>query len=545
MWELWEAASGGVQTKYRLVHLCEDDESWQAACTTLGEFLELELQAAVRPTWSKVEAIFSALLFVICGFALILGTWTGRFQLSLFTVLVVAGSSVWLFLHFGKQEMPAQQVVPKRSRPRLVENVGSDKTDAQMPSELMQSLASMAGQTSMTEQVSSKPLWQPVKGQVVKVKGESPYADFADEVGVVTGSPEGLIDVKLLSRALLFSVPPSSLVPHRSQGDEREAIDLLVAEVLSMSDAKMPVGQSDGIQETSQVYAPLSRQSIELVQEQSKIIKAMLVKWSARSALLPSWPQRFWQEVHGLKSLDPRVLSLLKTHGYLGDGKGTPPRVLELKEKLGELEASGALSHSTALFDLGADASWQEEEGDDEGWESTLPPDLKRAGPEIFASFKSAGAKSARDWLNQMIPLDKRNDPTYVDLFNQASLVDFVIKDARGNHTKALNLIATSDTAEVALRRLASYVHERRTGDRDAAISMLAIKPTNLSHDIAPSWLVSEASVFSQSEYKRRERAKTQRGSGSTQFQSSEKGKGRGKTKKKQGVSATKPATQG
>ena len=97
------------------------------------------------------------------------------------------------------------------------------------------------------------------------MKGEGPYADFADEVGVVTGSPEGLIDVKLLSRALLFSVLPSSLVPHRSQEDEREAIDLLVAEVLSMSDAKMPVGQSDGIQETSQVYAPLSRQSIELV----------------------------------------------------------------------------------------------------------------------------------------------------------------------------------------------------------------------------------------------------------------------------------------
>lgn len=43
-----------------------------------------------------------------------------------------------------------------------------------------------------------------------------------------------------------------------------------------------------------------------------------------------------------------------------------------------------------------------------------------------------------------------------------------------------------------------------RTGDRDAAISMLAIKPTNLSHDIAPSWLVSEVSVFSQSEFKRR-----------------------------------------
>ena len=36
-------------------------------------------------------------------------------------------------------------------------------------------------------------------------------------------------------------------------------------------------------------------------------------------------------------------------------------------------------------------------------------------------------------------------------------LVDFVIRDAKGSHPKALSLIAKSDTAEVALRRLASY----------------------------------------------------------------------------------------
>ncbi|CAE7462480.1 unnamed protein product [Symbiodinium microadriaticum] len=43
---------------------------------------------------------------------------------------------------------------------------------------------------------------------------------------------------------------------------------------------------------------------------------------------------------------------------------------------------------------------------------------------------------------------------------------------------------------------------------------MLAIKPTNLSHDIAPAWLVSEAALFAQGEHKRRERAKAQRGDG-------------------------------
>ena len=78
------------------------------------------------------------------------------------------------------------------------------------------------------------------------------------------------------------------------------------------------------------------------------------------------------------------------------------------------------------------------------------------------------------------------------------------MKDARGSQAQALSLIARSDTAEVALRRLASYVREKRTGDRDAAVSMLAIKPTNLSHDIAPARLVSEAALFAQGEHRRR-----------------------------------------
>ena len=50
-------------------------------------------------------------------------------------------------------------------------------------------------------------------------------------------------------------------------------------------------------------------------------------------------------------------------------------------------------------------------------------------------------------------------------------------------------------------------IHERRTGDKDAAQSMLAIKPSSFSSDVAPSWLVTEAASYSQSEHKRRERA--------------------------------------
>ena len=75
------------------------------------------------------------------------------------------------------------------------------------------------------------------------------------------------------------------------------------------------------------------------------------------------------------------------------------------------------------------------------------------------------------------------------------------------------SIIAQDHTCcEVALRRLAAWIHERRTGDKDAAQSMLAIKPS-FSSDVAPSWLGTEAASYSQSEHKSRERARAQAGS--------------------------------
>ncbi|CAE7695040.1 hypothetical protein AK812_SmicGene26336 [Symbiodinium microadriaticum] len=98
--------------------------------------------------------------------------------------------------------------------------------------------------------------------------------------------------------------------------------------------------------------------------------------------------------------------------------------------------------------------------------------------------------------------------------------------------------------------RLAAWIHKRRTGDRDAAQSMLAIKPSSsFSTDVAPSWLVTEAASYSQSEHKRRERARAQgsvfHGSGSGGGKAGPKGaKGKGKEKKKKGAGG-KAATQG
>ena len=55
-----------------------------------------------------------------------------------------------------------------------------------------------------------------------------------------------------------------------------------------------------------------------------------------------------------------------------------------------------------------------------------------------------------------------------------ATEVDFRLDRCPSEEGK-LNLIASDDTLEIQLRRLASKVHEMRTGDKDAALHMLAI----------------------------------------------------------------------
>ena len=57
---------------------------------------------------------------------------------------------------------------------------------------------------------------------------------------------------------------------------------------------------------------------------------------------------------------------------------------------------------------------------------------------------------------------------------------------------------------------------------------MLAIKPSSFATDVAPTWLVSEAATYSQSEHKRRERARAQTHGGSSANASWSKGGGKG-----------------
>ena len=60
---------------------------------------------------------------------------------------------------------------------------------------------------------------------------------------------------------------------------------------------------------------------------------------------------------------------------------------------------------------------------------------------------------------------------------------------------------------ELALRRLAAFIYESRSGDKMGAAHMLGVAPPGGQSDIAPTWLVQAATSHSKLEHQRRERA--------------------------------------
>ncbi|CAE7400933.1 unnamed protein product, partial [Symbiodinium sp. CCMP2456] len=328
-------------------------------------------------------------------------------------------------------------------------------------------------------------------GSLVKFNEGPRVSAVKNSFGVVTGVSSVDVTVTLAGGARVEKVRPddfvlTSLDEVPGGEDERNRLEelMLIHVPTSMKQTTEHLAP-----DPPPHYAPLTEGT--QAQHQAKSIKELLVLWHGKASLQPTWARSFWAEVGRREPLEPRVRTLLLSHGYLGKG-----------EKLEELSIAGALAHTTSAFRDQGEDPWPEEAGLDT-WDAALPPDLKRAGPEIYTSMKSAGVRCVRDWINSMFSVDQRQHPQYVELFNLASLVDFKVKDA-GSPAQVLSMIGQCDTCEIALRRLASWIHEKRTGDKDAAQSMLAVKPSSFASDIAPSWLVTEASTYSQSEYKRK-----------------------------------------
>ena len=234
------------------------------------------------------------------------------------------------------------------------------------------------------------------------------------------------------------------------------------------------------------------------------------------------WPAGLWGQVALLArkgELDAGLLAVLEGHGFGGGSpeRARPPQLLMLEQALSSFR--GPLPEG-----LPADAAVAAAKAG--RYSQGLPADLKRAAPEIYRSLREANV-SVRDWLQQYFQGNRRASQ-WVDLWAAATAVDLRLQQAEAlaGWVGVQEVLMTDDLVEIHLRRLSSYVHGTRTGDWSGANFMLAMQAPGSEIDIAPTWLISDATAYSKSEHQRGERVGR-----SGKSDAEPRGKGRGKSK--------------
>jgi hypothetical protein len=287
-------------------------------------------------------------------------------------------------------------------------------------------------------------------------------------------------------------------------------------------------------------YAPMAPSSATPLANAISMVTTHLQATFAAASSNPYWFTNFWPAIlvwDGQGMLPLPLVALLQLHGYAGAAAGPPsvaPRANELKISLDNLRNTPTPMHGagggsfSAHAGLGANAATR--------WEDALPPDLKRAAPEIYRSLRSGGNSSVRDYLVHNFVGDK-SDHLWKDLWTQAQIVDFGIgAHSQGGEQSIIHYLFNSDEAELALRRIASYVYEARTGDKAGAMVIQGVRPPGSKVDIAPTWLVSDATQHSKMEHQRDERTRAARPRGGKDGGKGKPGKdepgGKGKPKK-------------
>ncbi|CAK0868950.1 unnamed protein product [Prorocentrum cordatum] len=241
----------------------------------------------------------------------------------------------------------------------------------------------------------------------------------------------------------------------------------------------------------------------------ASLVKDYLMTTSATAHADPYWATKFWDSVARLEQggrLDVSVVHLLRGHGYVGAGAVTVPRVADLARGLEALASSaapalgGAAGRPLGLGGLATAGGGSQETR----WGASLPPDMQRAGAEIYRAMGAEGCTSTRDWLSARCG-GSRASPAWTDLWTLASTVDFAVRDCK-TEDDLMKFLSTNDLMEISLRRLAAYMYESRSGDRTGALHMLGVSPPGSQTDVAPSWLVQSATAHSRAEHQRNER---------------------------------------
>ena len=153
---------------------------------------------------------------------------------------------------------------------------------------------------------------------------------------------------------------------------------------------------------------------------------------------------------------------------------------------------------------------------DMENWGNALPDTLQRGGPEIYRNLiGGTGRRSLRDIINDHFPPAARlGSSEYLELLNLATSIDFLVHKHKHSAAHLMQALATDDAVEIGLRRISAWLHEKGTGDKAAAQSMLAVQPRGQYANAATGWLLEQSQFPSQADPKTQDRGTAARGPG-------------------------------
>ena len=84
-------------------------------------------------------------------------------------------------------------------------------------------------------------------------------------------------------------------------------------------------------------------------------------------------------------------------------------------------------------------------------WHLKLPPDMQRAGPELYCNTRA-------EWISDQHPsLESRQAPSFQDLVTAASIIDFELGECK-SETAIMQKLGTSNTLEIQLRKLGAFI---------------------------------------------------------------------------------------
>ena len=254
-------------------------------------------------------------------------------------------------------------------------------------------------------------------------------------------------------------------------------------------------------------YAPLTVPT----DPSAKQVQDMLRCFSHTRTSDPFWGRRFWAWVAGLEAqgiVSAEVLRVLRAYGYVGQATITLPRDVEILAALdllttapapaGPLAAAAPASGSVQPAGILGNPQDGPAGPSSHRWAAALPPDYRRAAPEIFRNIRAAGCDSTRAWLQTMYT-GSRASKEWIELWTMATSADFALATARDEEQLQI-MLGTNDQVEMSLRHLSAYVYESRTRDRVGAAHMRAVVAPGASSDIAPSWLVPDSPALSRGE---------------------------------------------